>query len=322
MPRPAEEPVKEEVEEMEPIEGASGYIEEVPEPEEPQEDEIPSRAEPGASTEGPTETSDGGEFEPIVEPEADGEIADDAMGDIALPEESVPDALELDDEPEDIWGDEKPETENPRFGDESAVPHGAAESAPASESQSNPGEESGDREKSGEPEEPLLGEPTARLLEYLKGLADELPPEKKEEFDVLGLKEKLDDLIGKIKGEAERSKEPPPVLQRESGYGLLSSVESLRVSDPRRSALGRRSGTERRRDERRKSDERRDSADRRAGERRGPVPEIKLGERVRREAAPVKVAPDGTPTEIAGIAISPRMAKLIQLMRQEKKNGR
>jgi hypothetical protein len=248
-----------------------------------------------------------------------------------LPEEAVPGALELDDEPEDIWGDEKPETENPRFEDEPAAPSGAAESAPAPESRSDPGTESGDGEKSGEleepagseeGEEPLLGEPTARLLEYLKGLADELPPEKKEEFDVLGLKEKLDDLIGKIKGEAERSKEPPPVLQRESGYGLLSSGESLRVSDPRRSALGRRSGTERRRDERRKSNERRDSAGRRAGERRGPVPEIKLGERIRREAAPVKVAPDGTPTEIAGIAISPRMAKLIQLMRQEKKNGR
>jgi hypothetical protein len=191
--------------------------------------------------------------------------------------------------------------------------------------------ESGGREGLGEQKksevsegsgEPLLGEPTARLLEYLKGLADELPPEKKEEFDILGLKDKIDDLIGKINRESERSQEPPPVQERESGYGLLSSGESLRASDPRRSALGRRSSAERRKDERRKSNERRDSADRRAGERRGPVPEMDFSAGMHREAASMKVAPDGTPTEIAGMAISPRMAKFIQIMRQEKKNGR
>jgi hypothetical protein len=30
------------------------------------------------------------------------------------------------------------------------------------------------------------------------------------------------------------------------------------------------------------------------------------------------VAPDGTPTEIAGLTISPRVAKLIKIMKQQK----
>ncbi len=183
-------------------------------------------------------------------------------------------------------------------------------------------------------EEPLLGEPTARLLEYLKGLADQLPPEKKEEFDVSGFKSKIDDLIGKIKQEAERSREPPPVIPRESGFGLLSAGQALRAADPRRAAEGRRSLQERRavperRDEkdrrkvmeRRTTGERREKNDRRGGERREPVPEIDLSEPIPKEAAPVTKAPDGTPTEIAGIAISPRMARLIQMMKRGKKNG-
>jgi hypothetical protein len=68
--------------------------------------------------------------------------------------------------------------------------------------------------------------------------------------------------------------------------------------------------------------ERRGKADRRSDERRGPVPVIDLSEPISKEAAPVVVAADGTPTEIAGIAISPRMAKLIQIIRREKNDGR
>ncbi len=188
----------------------------------------------------------------------------------------------------------------------------------------------------------------------MKGLADELPPEAKEAFDVDGLKEKIDDLIGKIKKEAELATEPPPPPPpaRESGFGLLSAGEAWRSSaesrrqpgespaapdapvralDPRRGPEGRRSRSERRapadrrsladrrgKAERRESDDRRDSSDRRSGERREPVPEIDLSEPIDPRAATVKLAPDGTPTEVAGLPISPRMAKLIQIIRREK----
>jgi hypothetical protein len=90
--------------------------------------------------------------------------------------------------------------------------------------------------------------------------------------------------------------------------------------------LGRRAGLERRKHGERRSEkndrrqvvERREKPDRRASERRGPVPEIDLSAPITPEAAPIVVAPDGTPTEIAGLTISPRMAKLIRIMRQEK----
>lgn len=230
------------------------------------------------------------------------------LGEESESEEALSEALELDEEPEDIWDAEHPEPEPELLEqrDQPLPPEPQAAPAPSEK-----------------PEEPLLGEPTARLLEYLKGLADELPPDKKEEFDVEGLKAKIDDLIGKIKVEAERAKLPPPVVKREKGFGLLSSGEAKLASDPRRSALGRRTGAERREAEDRRAErERRESFDRRAGERRGPVPEIRLSEPISKEAATVKVAPDGTPTEVAGLMISPRMAKLIQIMRREKNDGR
>jgi len=221
--------------------------------------------------------------------------------------------------------EEPPESEEPS---ESEEPREGAGDGDAPEAKAD----QGDAE---EVDEPLLEGPTIRLLEYLKGLADELPPEKRDEFDVLGLKNKIDDLIGKINQEAERSREPPPTPPRERGFGLLSSGLALRDSDPRRSAEGRRAGTERRDDdnrraelerrkaiERRASDERREGSNRRGGERRGPVPEIDLSKPIPKDAAPLKVGPDGNPTEIAGMVISPRMARLIKMMRQEKIDGR
>jgi len=239
-------------------------------------------------------TEDAPEY--IADPLSDGEPPEDALGDLPLPptfeEESLP-------EP----GPEETSTAEPE-----------PEPAP-SETQA---------------EEPLLGEPTARLLEYLKGLADELPPEAKEAFDVAGLKDKIDDLIGKIKTESERAAEAAAPRIHENGFGLLSAGEALRkASDPRRSAQGRRSGSERRtpRDRREKHDRRNVGErrglrpDRRSGERRGPVPAIDLSEPIDAEAATVKLAADGTPTEIAGLTISPRMARLIEIMKREKRNA-
>ena len=51
------------------------------------------------------------------------------------------------------------------------------------------------------------------------------------------------------------------------------------------------------------------------------MPEIDLSEPIPPNAATVVIAPDGTPSEIAGITISPRMAKLIKLMKREKDNA-
>jgi hypothetical protein len=51
------------------------------------------------------------------------------------------------------------------------------------------------------------------------------------------------------------------------------------------------------------------------------VPEIDLGEGIPSAETQLKVSPDGTPTEILGMAISPRMAKLISIIRQEKDKG-
>jgi hypothetical protein len=217
----------------------------------------------------------------------------------------------------------------------SEEPNRAIEEAPPAEAPL-PGESNASEAGADDGAESILGEPTAELLEYLKGLTDDLPPEKKEEFDVATLQEKIDDLIGKIKEEAERAAEPPPPLPHESGVGLLSAGEALRAAsdpsvsaDPRRSILGRRSGLDRRQSndrrspsqDRRVSGDRRDKSNRRSGERRGPVPEIDLGERLPPIEAQLKVSPDGTPTEILGMTISPRMAKLISIIRQEKDKG-
>ena len=310
----------------------------------------PERAEDPIEAEEPPAAETAPSSEPQAEPEAEsaeeealeyiedpaiGEDLEDelevspeagAMGeDESLAAGDAAEGLELAEVPEDIWGDGNAE-KAPRFDEPPPAAESGGRAPPAA------ADPAATEPSAGEPsgaEEPLLGEPTARLLEYLKGLADELPPEKREEFDVSGFKRKVDDLIGKIKREAELSREPPPVLPRESGFGLLSAGQAMRVSDPRRGAEGRRALAERRaekdrreREERRKRGERRESVDRRGGERRGPVPELELSGLISREAAPVTVAPDGTPTEVAGVAISPRMAKLIQIMRREKDNAR
>jgi hypothetical protein len=87
-----------------------------------------------------------------------------------------------------------------------------------------------------------------------------------------------------------------------------------RAPEERRRGEERRSGLDRRTD-----GERRD-VDRRSAERRTPAPEIDPGERITPEAASVKTAPDGTPTEIAGVKVSPRLAKLIGIIKRSKRH--
>ena len=143
-----------------------------------------------------------------------GEDESTAAGDAA-------EGLELAEVPEDIWGDGNAE-QAPRFDE---PPPAAGDGGRASPSAVEPPAV----------EEPLLGEPTARLLEYLKGLADELPPEKKEEFDVSGFKRKVDDLIGKIQaGGRVVARAPSRPAPRERLRPPLGGSGHARLGSPAR----------------------------------------------------------------------------------------
>ncbi len=267
-------------------------------------------------------------------------------------ETEVP-ALSLEEEAEDVWaegplpGDALPETEMPppafeappRFEAAPAPRHApeprreprreppprpaapAARAAPAPEPARAPESAAAARKE-------LLGPKTASLLEYLEGLSGALPRDKLAEFESSGLKAKMDSLIERLKtGPGSRlaaRPAPPPI-------GLLAAGEASRKTDPRRSPQGRRSGLERRaednrraakdrrqRGERRGIAERRERSDRRSGDRRAPPPRLDLPPTIPPGAAPVVVAPDGMPSEIAGIPVSPRLARLIEIMRREK----
>ena len=287
----------------------------------------------------------------VDEEGAEAETLLDEMGDLAaLPEEAP---LSLDEEVEDIWGE--PEAGLPL--DEElpaqAEPLGEAEPEvePEAGSEIEPAEEPAPSAEAPAPEATLLaaataaapalgmpspkragsllGEPAARLLEYLRDLSGDLPEDKREEFAASGLKEKMEGLIERLKSDLGAIKAPPPI-------GLLAAAgEAKRRFDPRRSPEGRRSGRERRavpdrRDgpdrrswvERRYTDDRRAGEDRRVEDRRSPPPVFDLPPTIPPSVASVKAAPDGTPTEIAGMAVSPRLARLIAIIRREKADGR
>ncbi|MDP3176772.1 MAG: hypothetical protein Q8M76_02630, partial [Spirochaetaceae bacterium] len=175
----------------------------------------------------------------------------------------------------------------------------------------------------------------AKLFEYLRGLSDELPAEKRREFDASGLKDKMDGLIDKLREAADRESAPPPVVPREPGVGLLAAGEARRrAMDPRRAPTGRRKSDRRERvdrrggadrrssDDRRNNNDRRGQADRRSNDRRTPPPKMEIEGKIDDSVAPVTRAPDGTPIEIAGIRVSPRLARLIEIIRREKLDGR
>jgi tetratricopeptide (TPR) repeat protein len=273
-------------------------------------------------------------FEDSEEEEEEDDTLIDEMGDLAaLPEETP--ALSLEEEAEDIWDEAPPElseeSEPPAAQGVSSAPEVPPAEAPCGEGAVGAGNSASAAESpSPGGGEPLLGEPTARLLEYLKGLLGDLSEDKREEFETSGLKERMEGLIERLKSgpESHTGVVPPPV-------GLLASGEAKRRSDPRRSPDGRRSGQERRTEsdrrdgpdrrswvERRFVEERRAGCDRREGDRRVPPPALDLPATIPPEAVPVKMSPDGTPTEIAGISVSPRLARLIEIMRREKDNGR
>lgn len=267
----------------------------------------------------------------------------------------------MEEEAEDIWNGEEPGGEEP--GEEEILPAAEEapppESEPAPESDSQPtatpeaaaeagspaGPPSGAADEGGQPaasEESLLGERAAKLFEYLKGLSEELPEEKRNEFEESGLREKLDGLIGKLAPEAEEEggaeAGPETAGQGAAGpvseggpSGLLATAAAARPHDPRRAPEGRRSGRERRapqsnrrsgEPDRRRLGDRRQADDRRAElDRRSEPPKLELPESIPPEAAPVRTSPEGRPLEIAGLPVSPRIARLIEIMRREKENA-
>ncbi|HTX72094.1 MAG TPA: hypothetical protein VMC79_04645, partial [Rectinemataceae bacterium] len=286
-------------------------------------------AEESALPDGPDEAAARAAEENSEEDELPEYIEEPALGDATLEEE-----------PEDIWAEEPQGAEAPE------IPEGA-ETEPAdlpadrTPDSAEAGSSSPDRNATaaagaqpdgqGSEEEPLLGPPTARLLEYLKSLSDQLPPEKREEFHSSGLDDKIDGLIKELENEEAPEEELEPSLLARGAQKRSGGTEAAprRKADPRRSPLGRRGGaerrhsTERRQSERRQADrrttpERRAGAERRDGDRRVPPPVVDIAGPIPAESVSVKVSPSGMPTEIAGIPVSPRLARLIEIARREK----
>ncbi|HET7839923.1 MAG TPA: hypothetical protein VFL04_09185 [Rectinemataceae bacterium] len=153
-----------------------------------------------------------------------------------------------------------------------------------------------------------------------------------------GLEDKLDGLIRRIKEAAEHASTASEEARRP--YGLLAQGErqralsAARPEDPRRSKEGRRSGHERRGAPERRSPADRRSSDRRVAEDRRLAPERRQGDRrskppivpsLGRAAAAIRdlrSGPEGLPTEIAGMPVSPRLARLIEIVRREKTHGK
>ena len=178
-----------------------------------------------------------------------------------------------------------------------------------------------------------LGDKALRLFEYLKGLSAGLPADKREEFEASGVKEKLEHLIDELS-----HPESLPGLEPQ-GHGLRELAEAARARpyvpppprpvDPRRNVSTRRTADRRgnpdRRSgilERRLALERRSQEDRRASvDRREPEPRIELPPEIPPEAVSLTLSAEGKPLEIAGLRVSPKLARLLDLLKAEKYRG-
>ncbi|MEI6876760.1 MAG: hypothetical protein WCL50_16715, partial [Spirochaetota bacterium] len=255
------------------------------------------------------------------------EVDDDDLG-----EDSS--GVELEESEEHPWDDGNETGQDLEEGRPEAP--GEAEQAPRPKP---PG--SGSAPEGSAPAEPTpelpLSERALKLFEYLKGLSAVLPEEQREEFESSGVKDKLDGLIENLTEEtvAHGAPELPQGLRAKGDAararaGAASKLMQLRPADPRREKSTRRSGGDRRnfverrepdRDrrekaERRAADERRDPADRRF-----PPPKIELPSEVVRGIAHLKYGDDGAPFEVAGIRISPKLARLLEIVRKGKDRG-
>jgi hypothetical protein len=365
MPEPVPEQLNSEQSEPEsfgeePISGAASefdeelpeYIEELgvddtPEPEMPEE--LPEFAPAGDKALDDVDASEPEVLEPELPaqaPESGESEPEEAESEDLLP-------LSFEEEPEDIWSEDTSEPEAPHEGapqQEAVHDEGAAqgveeepvEQSDLSDRQAEGGEAVSTVQSEAGADEPLLGTPTARLLEYLKSLSEDLPPEKREEFRASGLEEKIDGLIGslskspeeeeKVETDSAAAFEPSLLAAGEKRRQAADVADAGRRADPRRSQVARRSGAERRgtpdrriddrrKAERRVSSNRRVGADRRDGERRAPPPVMDFAEHIPAGAASLVVSAEGLPTEIAGVPVSPRLAKLIEIMRRDKRHN-
>jgi len=74
--------------------------------------------------------------------------------------------------------------------------------------------------------------------------------------------------------------------------------------------------------DRRMALDRRSFEDRRSQrERREPEPTIDLPNEIPPEAAPLTMSEEGKPLEIAGIRVSPKLARLLEILKSEKNRG-
>ena len=182
-----------------------------------------------------------------------------------------------------------------------------------------------------------LAERTKGLLEYLKDLLEVLPSDMRGEFEISGVKERLDHLIDQL----EKAREGIPVEDRHEGLMARaeelrlhprapSSPQPLRPLDPRRSQVGRRKESdrrtiqERRHEDKDRSDvqQRRLESDRRLPtDRRSPPPAIEFPAHLPKDAAFLRLDDKGNPVEIAGIKVSAKLARLIEILRKERGRG-
>ncbi|HOX18999.1 MAG TPA: hypothetical protein PKW82_11120 [Spirochaetales bacterium] len=164
-----------------------------------------------------------------------------------------------------------------------------------------------------------LGEKTAELLAYLRGLAGELPPEKKAAFDQSGLGRRIDGLItAMLHEDAEPYLAPPPEAPKRRAADRVAAEAPRRRADDRAVAE-----PPRRRESDRTLPE--TPSGRRWSDRLPPELATERPPRGRRAA---DLAPQQAPADeaeaptVLGIPVSLKMAKLIEIMKREKNDGR
>ena len=274
-------------------------------------------------------------------------------------EESEPEFMEFDEdlgeeEPDvmleegaepDLEPAERPALEPESEGEEQAEEGGEpAEGLAPEDARSAPVEGAG--YESGESECP--GEEIADLLSYLRDLTESLPEDKRRELEESGVTLKMDEIIQALGDGDLESKDETTRLAAEDKLGkAAAALEStmpgasslLRDAQNRadRRAEDRRTGEDRRAapTERRAWMDRRDGGDRRLDARRRQ-PDRRLDERaavpvsgepgsgagVPEAEGSVVFDPQGRPTEVCGVPISSKLAKLFDIMRREKGHGR
>ncbi len=156
------------------------------------------------------------------------------------------------------------------------------------------------------------------MLAYLRGLAGELPPEKKAAFDESGLGRRIDGLItAMLHEDAEPFLAPPPEAPRRRAADRVAAEAPRRRADDRAAAA-----PPRRRESDRALPE--TPSGRRWSDRLPPEPATERPPRGRRAAdlaTPQAPAAEAETPTVLGIPVSLKMAKLIEIMKREKNDA-